>query len=126
MPKIDEATNPPNQRMHEWAKRRAVESLSRSTRVSTYTYACWHVVTSAHGGEFRALFWITLGAIKRWAETRRAALEIWYERTFLGKTDEDFDRECEETARWLQSLCRPAAAGKPSDAKSDAPSPHSP
>lgn len=100
--KIDEATKPANPKMHEWAKRRAIEGMTTGAKLSTYTYSCWHVVTTAHGGEFRALWRIFLGACKRKAETWRAALEIKYDRRVLRKTDADFDRECEETARTIQ------------------------
>lgn len=112
MAKIDEATNPPNPKMHAWAKQRATFALTDGSPLSTYTYSCWHVVTTAHGGEFRALRRIFLGACRRKAATWRASLEIWYERTFQGKTDEDFDRECEETAAMIQSLYAAAVPAK--------------
>jgi hypothetical protein len=104
MPRIDEATEPTNPKMHAWAKRRAIEDLTTGAKLSAYTYSCWHVVTTAHGGEFKALARIFLGACRRKLETWRASLEIWWERTFQGKTEADFDRECEEFAAGLQTL----------------------
>lgn len=99
---------PPNQKAYNFAVGSLHRNIHEKTKPNLLVPYCFHVVAWGHGGQFHALWYWFRIAIKNKLETWRATLEIWYERRFLGKTDADFDRECEETAEWIRDVYKKA------------------